>query len=389
MLQSTTDCDEENTKESQVISQATCHEKSRLSSSRYVPLELTWDILSRLPSKSIVRFLAVSKLWSSIITNQDFIKNFSSRSSRLSSKPCVLLALAKGNTRFVFSFPQNQNPNDLFSGVELYEELINPSFDYSINPYLDSVHGLICFKTCSHQLMIWNPTMRKSFALPKLEDGLGCLIMFLGYDPVESKYKVLSFFSSKEFRVVTLGVEESWRVIKPNPMFSHWPTKTSHKKCINGVIYYKSHSIISFDLKFETFDVIELPEDTTKSSLMIDFDGKLAIVSSMASGVKIWILEDVENKKWSYKQFHYPPFRIRWTHFDLKGVNDDCELVYTPKILGVSFRVVYFDPKKMSVRQTMFKGIFCGEFRRLKGLGFGPLKIFDVFPNHIESIFSF
>ncbi|KAG7551051.1 F-box domain, partial [Arabidopsis thaliana x Arabidopsis arenosa] len=183
-----------------------------------VPLDLLWEILSRLPAKSIVRSRSVSKLWSSVTTNPYFIFSFPARSS----KPCVLLVFQKGDTLFVFSFPQHQNPIDPYSQVERYE-VINPNHRHFACS--DSVHGLICFET-SKQLVIWNPTMRRFLTLPEPENSsLKYVRGFLGYDPVECQYKVLSFLANEGIRVLTLGAQESWRMIEASPLHLPAPTK--------------------------------------------------------------------------------------------------------------------------------------------------------------------
>ncbi|XP_019090062.1 PREDICTED: putative F-box protein At3g10240 [Camelina sativa] len=80
-----------------------------------IPLDLTLEILSRLPAKSIMRFLCVSKLWSSYTTLPSFISSFASRPWRL------VLTFLKYKKRFVFSFPQHENTDESYSTVYSYE----------------------------------------------------------------------------------------------------------------------------------------------------------------------------------------------------------------------------------------------------------------------------
>uniref|UniRef100_M4D341 F-box domain-containing protein n=1 Tax=Brassica campestris TaxID=3711 RepID=M4D341_BRACM len=55
----------------------------------HIPLDLTSEILSRLPAKSFARFLCVSKLWTSFTTLSSFINSFAFRSS--SQTPRLLI----------------------------------------------------------------------------------------------------------------------------------------------------------------------------------------------------------------------------------------------------------------------------------------------------------
>ena len=71
-----------------------------------IPLDLTLEILSRLPAKSIMRHRCVSKLSSSFTTLPSFIKSFASLSS---ARPlCLLLTFEFDKKQSVVSFPQNK-----------------------------------------------------------------------------------------------------------------------------------------------------------------------------------------------------------------------------------------------------------------------------------------
>lgn len=56
----------------------------------HIPLDLTVEILTRLPAKSLKRFQCVSKEWLSTIRNQAFIDSFSSISQ---TRPRFLVAV--------------------------------------------------------------------------------------------------------------------------------------------------------------------------------------------------------------------------------------------------------------------------------------------------------
>lgn len=78
------------------------------------PLDLTTEILLRLPARSVLRFRCVSKLWSSITTDSYFIKSFETRFSTL--RPSLLVCFKEGDKLFVSSIPQhNHNSNESYS----------------------------------------------------------------------------------------------------------------------------------------------------------------------------------------------------------------------------------------------------------------------------------
>ncbi|XP_020866363.1 putative F-box protein At1g31090 isoform X2 [Arabidopsis lyrata subsp. lyrata] len=76
---------------------------NRGANSDSIPTDLIYEILSRLPAKSILRFRCVSKLWKSIICRQDFTELFHTRSS---SNPRLLIGVEQGGVWSFFSSPQ-------------------------------------------------------------------------------------------------------------------------------------------------------------------------------------------------------------------------------------------------------------------------------------------
>ncbi|XP_019091556.1 PREDICTED: F-box protein At1g31080-like [Camelina sativa] len=73
-----------------------------------LPNDLMYEILSRLPAKSIKRFCCVSKLWASIICRKDFTELFHTRS--LSNPRLLLIKVQRGDQWSFFSTPpQPQN----------------------------------------------------------------------------------------------------------------------------------------------------------------------------------------------------------------------------------------------------------------------------------------
>lgn len=96
------------------------------------------------------------------------------------------------------------------------------------------------------------------------------ITVFLGYDPIEGKHKIVCLPCDKASdvcRVLTLGsAQKSWRTVKTNP--KHRPFAGSYGRCINIVLYYGANLddkdsnvciIMNFDVRTEKFDMIRLP----------------------------------------------------------------------------------------------------------------------------------
>ena len=94
-----------------------------------IPLDVTREILLRLPAKSLVRFRCVSKLWLSLTTEPYFIKSFTTRTS---SRPRLLLSFGKQATRLFFSLSQHEINPDVDKCLSHNDDL--SSYHVAISP---------------------------------------------------------------------------------------------------------------------------------------------------------------------------------------------------------------------------------------------------------------
>ncbi|XP_021819007.1 F-box/kelch-repeat protein At3g06240-like [Prunus avium] len=108
----------------------------------FLPPELIFDILSRLPLKDLMRFLCVSKAWHALIHDQFFIKTHLQRSIETNSAPLTIL-LRKFSPEcpsHFFSLPFNDNET-IGTAVKIKQPLKCPDeFTDILLGY--SVHGL-------------------------------------------------------------------------------------------------------------------------------------------------------------------------------------------------------------------------------------------------------
>lgn len=333
-----------------------------------IPPDVTSKILSKLPLKSVLTSRCVSKHWSSISTDPYFISMFQKQN------PSSLLFIFKENGKvFVFSVPQHsQNPNEP-QHVDSYQ-MSYPK--YCRLSFTESVHGLICLRRAANPI-IWNPTMRKFSTLTKLNRTWKIITVYFGYDPIEGQHKVVCMPSGKasdECRVLTLGsAKKTWRTIKINN--KHLPCLNNDARCINGVLYYRASLyrsnvdiIMSFDVRSEKFDMIEMPWGSTWWGKLIPYEGKLACVNKYMNNdaITLWVLEDA---KWLCKHFAEPSYPHLNIICSIHGITDGGEFIYVPYVLKSSFYILYYDPKKKSYRKVEYEGIVDAEFRLSNGLG--------------------
>lgn len=168
-----------------------CDDRARngVFSADHIPIDLTREILMRLPAKSIVRFRCVSKLWWSITTQQDFINSFVIRQSSIPRQSLLLTFNIDDTTQIFCSLPFHDNSSiTTYSDEKIFH--ITPPKKGRYEYYNTSVNGLISFQNQT-EIIIWNPTMKEhiTFLKPKIFKHVHS---FLGYDPKENTYKLLS-----------------------------------------------------------------------------------------------------------------------------------------------------------------------------------------------------
>ncbi|KAL1207097.1 putative F-box protein [Cardamine amara subsp. amara] len=121
-------------------------------------------------------------------------------------------------------------------------------------------------------------------------------------------------------------------------------------------------------------------------------EGRLACLDSYnfmdKDGFTLWILEDPEQNQWSSKHFPTPFIRSLENVYKINGITNAGEFICVPSNFVKSFFILYFDPKRNSLREVEFKGIADEEFRFSNGLGKGRIRGLFTFPNHVENFMS-
>ncbi|CAH8391104.1 unnamed protein product [Eruca vesicaria subsp. sativa] len=362
-----------------------------------LPLDLTIEILLRLPAKSIGRFRCVSKLWSTMTTTPSFVKSYSVHSS---ARPCLLYC-KNGEEKCVFySLPHHHDTEKYLPKEETGLPLRIITNENNIHH--QSIHGLIPVEN-SESVIIWNPTLKQHVTLPQLKVSKP-FISLLGYDPIGDEYKVLCmslWVKDEDPQIFTLGPGESWRrLIIQDISPSHVKFYKAIWRCINGVVYYLAadNTIVSFDVRSEKFGVIQIPDMSLRMKGLpwgikilpcgfIRHRGRLALfsyISSLRGRISLWILEDAEKHEWVRKDSSLPfktltslstgegIFLLR-----VSGETVDDELIYLPDLAERPFYAIFYDLERNRVRKVEYEGI--GEIKFIRS---------HCFPNHIESLMS-
>ncbi|XP_010431169.1 PREDICTED: putative F-box protein At2g19630 [Camelina sativa] len=324
-------------------------------------VDLLISIFSRLPVKSIARYRCVSKKWAYILRHRDFTDLYFKISS---TRPRLLLNFEVNGNRTFFSVPQDQS--SCLLAADRHMSFPTEQVFYRVSA---SVCGLVvvCGVDRNHP-WIYNPSTGQCIALPKTTSLAPLMHFSFGYDPINKLYMVLR--KSKDFRVLTLGTGElSWRKIECS--IPHWSAYDG-EKCINGVVYYIAHcdptrfqkpyKLVCFDIRFEKFKFLDVDSEIW-GSILVNFEGKLGIipddtvfVSGETTKLVMWVLDDVQNEKWSKHIYQLPSLWNNLAGDDVLkvvGLTGTCEIVFSPyNIYQDPFYVIYYNVMKNTVRRA-------------------------------------
>lgn len=281
-----------------------------------MPIDLLISIFTRLPVKSIAKCRCVSKQWASLLRRRDFTALYLKMSS---ARPSLLFTVKLNGKFLFFSAPQPLNPDQVSSPLAAVRHM---SFDTGecSRGIVQPVCGFLCSKETNP--MVCNPTTGQCITLPKLASNFP-RTSYLGYDPMNKAFKVLRV--SNQYRVLTLGNgEPTWRTIESSviPFYAD-----PNGICIDGTLYFlglrygigiEGHTeLFCFDVRLETCKFLGVESKISLCSTLVNVKGKVGAIlpdglSSVYSGntttkLELWVLDDVENQKWSVHVYDLPP----------------------------------------------------------------------------------
>ncbi|XP_059642611.1 F-box protein CPR1-like [Cornus florida] len=252
-----------------------------------LPKELIAEILTRLPVRALLKFRCVCKSWCSLISSPKFI----------TSKLNQTIHLNKINNtdthiigRYINDYEEGAGGEGRFS-VILYDgscfiELENPiPYCHSEFHIFGSCNGLVCLSdnvfdsvfNKLNNLILWNPSIRKSMRLPMSSigidsHGLRRVVDGYGFDYKTNDYKVvrISYINDlpdAEVELFSLN-RGCWRRIcgvGPHHRFTFYPLPC--QAFVNGIVHWAGAnldaasdiSILTFDMSSEVFCKMKPP----------------------------------------------------------------------------------------------------------------------------------
>ncbi|GJU98809.1 F-box domain containing protein [Tanacetum coccineum] len=136
----------------------------------YIPIELQYDIINRLPVKSILAFRNVSKQWKSYIDSSDFIQQYGCRET--------------ANCSFTLTYEQGFQSFMCMVNEDFQFTPLNSNLQLSCLSPIGTSEGLWYFSYGSNMMtVLWNPSIRKSIGLfiPYFVSQLGVEKLSFGF----------------------------------------------------------------------------------------------------------------------------------------------------------------------------------------------------------------
>ncbi|XP_010495156.1 PREDICTED: F-box/kelch-repeat protein At3g04660-like [Camelina sativa] len=359
-----------------------------------LPIDLITEILLKLPSKSLAKFIVLSKHWSSEIRSKRFLDLYMKQSL---TRPCFLFTFHHDSIRFFHSASQSQD-DAAYTCKSSFPLSLDRRVYQRTHDITPPVRGLICVQDLD-KVLVSNPVTGQFLVLPKLRATRRGISRYFGYDQVKDEYKVLCMTVLKQRRTVVSGDHQvftlgrvaqkkpNWRKIKCN--LPHCPA--TNGICSDGVVYYGAWSnsaeevslIVGFHVGSEEFTLVKLPDGVEidrSDSALVNYKRKVALVSHSHLGTfDMWVLEDVVKQEWSKISVVVPSWNDlvgKGEKFSCRGVISTGEFMFQPFSLDGPPCVIIYDREEDSAGRVEIEGL---------GVNLGAVSLFLY---HVESYIS-
>ncbi|KAF5206670.1 F-box family protein [Thalictrum thalictroides] len=285
----------------------------------HLPSEITTQIISFLPVKSVLQCRSVCKSWRNLIDDRRFAESHFTKSlqpaGNINDTPIItsflfLPSYSNGNDdAFYVVDIDNEHTNTFFKTKKIKFSSCPPNFSYNLYDQFLYVDGLLCFSLqdgfffclCNPATQDW---VNLTYGRSSTQLGFG-----FGLDHTITKFKlaVVAYFPdgsggcTTEAQVLTLG-SNSWRDLKNVPQVMC----SNSSATVQGSIHWLTHSnqmlsfrILLFNLAYENFLFLELPKCYLEAEVdvngfhMLNFGGDLSVVDfSNNDRVEIWVMKE-------------------------------------------------------------------------------------------------
>ncbi|XP_004298379.1 PREDICTED: F-box protein At5g65850 [Fragaria vesca subsp. vesca] len=314
-----------------------------------LPADLSFEIFSRLPAKSLIRCKCVCKSWSSFIRSPSFVTAYRNKLKNLNQHTTNLFFTIPGKQSQFFS---TRIYHDKYGILNTTPPIHLPSAPYRVSYpfsscYLAASSGVVCY--CLDFDTAEPHERKKRVEVPVHISNLytGEVVTFqlprhlypkvavaLGFSSLTNVYKVLTSLRTGttgfKFKVFTLGgTSNTWKDVadidfEDLGLVPDLLNFSKHYLCIHGAIHWMQRFycknrpvLLAFDVVEETFRIIRLPQDSKNKPgpkcgryRVIEVNGCLAVFNNEFRGsetaIDFWILKDYQNEVWVKEKIMFP-----------------------------------------------------------------------------------
>ncbi|CAL9027418.1 unnamed protein product, partial [Prunus brigantina] len=288
-----------------------------------LPNEIIFDILMRLPTKSLFDIRGLSKTSSNIVDDPFFATLHTRRlhNSATAVEAAQLMLLVQ-----IWSFEDEKCLTALQSlEYNIDKHRLNKNEDTSTKIFsefdyyeVDFVFcNLFCFKQFGVPSLLVNPLRGEVLELPLCElIPTDCRKWYgMGFDSITNTHKIVCIAQSAPFGyaayVHTLGTRSStWRQIHSIPQCEFSSKNASAYGYMHWWTYYAADlenpkHIISFNFTKDEFFWTSCPNSSQgfvcslRAVNLLNFGGRLTILLSGDLSLEIWVLKSYEAKEWT------------------------------------------------------------------------------------------
>ncbi|KAK4259526.1 hypothetical protein QN277_005849 [Acacia crassicarpa] len=251
----------------------------------FLPHEIIFSILKRLPVKSLLRFRCVCKDWNDLFKTSLFIKEYLHHSSHHRG-PSLLLQWDYS----IFGM--------LDSDKKTFLPLRAPSVNqpaYMID-IIGSSYGLVCLQIkVGGSLFLWNPATREVQYVPRSKNTRWYQICHIGFgfSRVVNDYKIVrTYYYLKRVEVEVYSLSTgSWKQLEFGNLLegvSLHGRFAATDEAIYWFAYLNDIVILSFDMATEAITLIPAGPNIHWNVKLMAYENKLALLS----GMKLWVMEE-------------------------------------------------------------------------------------------------
>ncbi|KAK2408393.1 F-box/kelch-repeat protein [Trifolium repens] len=319
-----------------LLSMALTNAKKVSSGTTYIPEDIVFSILSKLPIKSLKRFSSVQKSWSRLFENHIFIEMF--RNNLLSKSH----SLYDGVSLILNLIQELYHWNFYLLSDGKFENKLKLDFPYVFHPHASivcvlgsAINGILCIYDYNHssytKAVLWKFVTGEVMVIPISNLSYEFRYVYVtlhgfGYDHVRDDYKVIQHAAYikynpsydgkwKNFREIYSLKSNSWRKLDFDMPARYTDTDTD--VYLNGVCHWwgkRNNEIylVSFNVSDEVYFTTSPPFENVRD----DFDDNLTVLNgyvAMISSYKntmsfhIWILGEFGVKESWIRLFDIGP----------------------------------------------------------------------------------